>query len=103
LSSTPGDSGAIVNGDISDDAGTYCVIFNSAIAAQNYRKQLVDQTDALSEAYGAIVGNTYPHLTSTASADLGLDSGGGGICPEPSVDQQLALGQKGDKPENPVV
>jgi hypothetical protein len=98
--SEPGASGKILNGT---DAGEECYTFNSAVAAQQFRQSKVQAMQDLSNAYGAIVGETYPWVTSTADSNLGIDQDPdspnfGNACPEPAAEEQAMTGHSGSTP-----
>jgi len=105
-SSTIGDTGKILLGDI--ESATQCLTFNSAKAAKAFRDQKVAETTAISDSFAAEVGKQYVWVTSTASADLGLDQDEesatfGQPCPEPAEADVQITGYSGDAPTNPGI
>ena len=102
-SNAPGATGKIQNGDI--HSAEQCYTFNSALAAQKFRDQIVEDTQTISDSYNAKVGSQYPWVTSTADPNLGLDTDPesenfNNACPEPSLDDQRVTGFTGDEVEN---
>lgn len=95
FSSDEGATGKIINGTF--PSKTECYTMNSAVAAQELRNSMVDATNALSDGFGASVGEEYAWVTSTASGDLGVDNNPdsdnfGQACPEPGAENQQITG-----------
>lgn len=104
--SEEGETGRILNGEL--NSTVECFTFNSAQAAQQFRADKVGETTDLSNAYQAVVGKEYVWITSTTSADLGLDQDPesdrfGLPCLEPSLEDRHVTGYHGPGPNDPGV